>query len=72
MPYRRRTTSSSRRSSYRRPTRRAAPRRRASSRRRAPARAQRIVIQLVTTPGGVQASPMNLGSKTLRPMRARF
>jgi len=69
MAYRRYTSSSSRRSSYRRPTgRRPVRRRRATARR---ARTQRIVIQVVG-PAGVQAAPMTLGSKTLRPLRARF
>lgn len=56
----------------RRSTRRysARPRRRVARRRTA--RTQRIVIQVVGGPSGVLAAPNSLGSKTLRPMRARF
>lgn len=73
MPRRRYSTTSRRRSSYRR-TARVTARRRTTvrRRRRSTARVQRVVIQVVGAPSGVIASPSTLGSKTLRPLRARY
>ena len=67
--YRRRRTT---RRSYSRG--RYAPRtyRRYSRRRRSTRRQQRIVIQVVGGMGGVAASPVSIGSKAARPVRARF
>lgn len=67
--YRRRRTA---RRSYSRG--RYAPRtyRRYSRRRRSTRRQQRIVIQVVGGMGGVAASPVSIGSKAARPVRARF
>lgn len=61
----RRSSYRTRRSSYRRPVRR----RRVSRRRSG---ATRLVIQVVGGPGGVAASPVTLGSKAARPLRARY
>lgn len=65
--YRRRATSSYR---PRRATRR--PVRRRASRRRARPTTKRIVIQVVGAAPGVLASPVTLGSKTLRPLRRKY
>lgn len=46
--------------------------RRYSRRRRSTRRQQRIVIQVVGGMGGVAASPVSIGSKAARPVRARF
>lgn len=51
-------------------SRMARPRRRTARRRTS--RTQRLVIQVVGGGTGVLAAPNSLGSKTLRPMRARF
>lgn len=72
MPRRRYSTTSRRRSSYRRTARVTARRRTTTRRRRSTARVQRVVIQVVGAPSGVIASPSTLGSKTLRPLRARY
>lgn len=65
---------SSGRSSRYAPRRRsyARTRRRSTSRRRTSGRVARVQIQIVGAPGGVLAAPQSLGSKTLRPLRARF
>jgi len=71
---RRRSSYRTRRTSSRRPARRSYGRRRTSyaRRRRSTGRTQRIVIQVIGGPGGVATSPVTLGSKSARPVRARF
>jgi len=65
----RRGRSTRRTSGYR--TRRPVARRRRTSRRRGVS-TKRIVIQVVGASPGVLASPVTLGSKTLRPLRRKY